>query len=69
MRSILAVSDSGMTEDIFCEVIKMNENKINKQKLELMDKITSKSKLTTKDVEEISNKIKRGIAKRHGLSR
>ena len=58
-----------MTEDIFCEVIKMNENKINKQKLELMDKITSKSKLTTKDVEEISNKIKRGIAKRHGLSR
>lgn len=37
------------------------------KKLELMDKITSKSKLTQKDVYEISKKIKQGIAKRHGL--
>jgi len=36
-------------------------------KLELMDKFLSKSKLTEKDAEEIGHKIKRGIAKRHGL--
>ncbi|MEK6823749.1 MAG: hypothetical protein AABY06_01825 [Nanoarchaeota archaeon] len=36
--------------------------------LEVMNKIASKSKLTKKDVEEISEKIKRGIAKRHGLA-
>lgn len=36
--------------------------------LEIMNKIASKSKLTKKDVEEISKKIKRGIAKRHGLA-
>lgn len=35
--------------------------------LEVMNKIASKSKLTKKDVDEISKKIKRGIAKRHGL--
>ena len=35
--------------------------------LEVMNKITSKSKLTKKDVEEISKKIKRGIAKKHKL--
>ena len=35
--------------------------------LEIMNRIASKSKLTKKDVEEISRKIKRGIAKRHGL--
>jgi len=35
--------------------------------LEEMNKIASKSKLTKKDVEEISKKIKRGVAKRHGL--
>lgn len=35
--------------------------------LEVMNKIAAKSKLTKKDVEEISEKIKRGIAKRHGL--
>lgn len=38
------------------------------RKLELMDKILFKSKLTEKDAEEIGNKIKRGIARRHGLS-
>jgi len=32
--------------------------------LEVMDKIASKSKLTKKDVEEISKKIKRAAAKR-----
>lgn len=35
--------------------------------LEVMDKIASKSRLTKKDVEEISEKIKKGIANRHGL--
>ena len=35
--------------------------------LEVMNKIASKSKLTKKDVEEISKKIKLGIAKKHGL--
>ena len=37
------------------------------QKLELMDKILSKSKLTEKDAEIIGHKVKREIAKRHGL--
>ncbi|MBS3083683.1 hypothetical protein J4423_02665 [Candidatus Pacearchaeota archaeon] len=32
-----------------------------------LEKIASKSKLTEKDVEDIGEKIKRGIAKRHGL--
>jgi len=36
--------------------------------LELMDRITSKSKLTEKDVKEIGDKIKSSIAKRHGLA-
>jgi len=36
-------------------------------RLKLMDKLISKSTLTEKDVEEIGNKIKSGIAKRHGL--
>ena len=36
-------------------------------KLKIMDKLTAKSKLTEKDAEEIGNKIKIGIAKRHGL--
>lgn len=34
-------------------------------KLELMDKLTSKSKATDKDIEELSKKIKSGIAKWH----
>ena len=37
------------------------------KKLELMDKIVANSKLTEEDVEQIGAKIKRGIAKRHGL--
>jgi hypothetical protein len=37
------------------------------KKLELMDKLLSKSKLTEKDAIEIGRKINRGIAKRHGL--
>jgi len=36
-------------------------------KLKLMDKLLSKSELTEKDAEEIGNKIKHEIAKRHGL--
>ena len=35
--------------------------------LEVMNRIASKSKLTKKDADEIAEKIKRGIAKRHGL--
>lgn len=38
------------------------------KRLELMDKLVSKSKLTEKDIKEIGNKIKIGIAKRHGLA-
>lgn len=41
------------------------EERIND--FELMNKITSKSKFTEKDIRELSEKIKRGIAKRHGL--
>ena len=36
-------------------------------RLELMDKILSKSKLTEQDAERIGHKIKIGIAKKHGL--
>lgn len=36
-----------------------------KQKLELMDKLTSKSKATDKDVKELSKKIKANVAKWH----
>lgn len=39
----------------------------NLDQMELADKIAGKSKLTQKDVDEISRKIKRGIAKRHRL--
>jgi hypothetical protein len=35
--------------------------------LELMDKLTSKSKLTQKDVDEISAKINRNVAKKLGF--
>ena len=38
------------------------------RKLELMDKLTSRSKLTEEDVEIIGNKIKHAIARRHGLA-
>ena len=37
------------------------------RKLELMDKILSKSELTEKDALELGRKINKGIAKRHGL--
>jgi len=43
----------------------MIEKRLND--LELMDDLTKNSKLTMKDVEEIGTKIKKGIAKRHGL--
>ncbi len=33
----------------------------------LLKRLTAKSKLKEKDAEEIGNKIKKGIAKRHGL--
>jgi len=35
--------------------------------LELMERLASKSKLTQEDAEEIADKIKRGIARRHGI--
>ncbi len=38
------------------------------RKLELMDKILSKSTFTEQDAEIIGNKIKKEIAKRHGLT-
>ena len=37
------------------------------RKLELMDKILSKSKLTEQDALEIGREVNKGIAKRHGL--
>ena len=37
------------------------------RKLDLMDKLLSKSELTEEDAERIGQKIKHGIAKRHGL--
>ena len=37
------------------------------RKLELMDNLLSKSELTEKDALEIGMKIKREIAKKHGL--
>lgn len=39
----------------------------NPEKIELMDKLLSKSKLTDKDAIELGVKVKRAIAKRHGL--
>lgn len=37
------------------------------KKWDWMDKVASKSKLTAKDVDEISHKIKRDIAAAHGI--
>lgn len=37
------------------------------EQFELLEKLTSRSKLTEEDVEEIGKKIKRGIAQKHGL--
>jgi predicted transcriptional regulator len=37
------------------------------KKLELMDNLLGKSELTEKDAITIGNKIKHGIAKKHGL--
>ncbi|HLD06190.1 MAG TPA: hypothetical protein VJC16_01490 [Candidatus Nanoarchaeia archaeon] len=39
------------------------------RKLELMDKILSKSALTEKDALDIGRKINKAVAKRHGLAR
>ena len=39
------------------------------RKLELMDRLLSKSELTEEDAERIGNTIKQGIAKKHGLIR
>ena len=37
------------------------------RKLELMDKLLAKSKLTEEDALEIGRRINKGMAKRHGL--
>ena len=37
------------------------------RKIELMDKILSKSKLTEEDALELGKKINLGVAKKHGL--
>lgn len=37
------------------------------RKLELMEKLLAKSKLTEKDALEIGREINKGIARRHGL--
>lgn len=39
------------------------------RKLEIMDKILSKSKLTEADVKKIGKKVKQAIAKKHGLAK
>lgn len=38
------------------------------RKLELMDKILAKSKLTEEDALELGRKINKGIAKKHGIT-
>ncbi len=42
-----------------------NAFEVEVSKLELLDKLTANSKATDKDIEELSRKIKRGIAKWH----
>ncbi len=37
------------------------------KKLDLMDKLLARSTLTEQDAEAIGHKIKRGMARRHGL--
>ena len=37
------------------------------RKLELMDRLIAKSRLSEKDAEEIGSKIKKAVARRHGL--
>ena len=39
----------------------------NLEQLELMDEIVKKSKFSKENIEEIGDKIKKGIAQRHGL--
>ena len=39
----------------------------NLEQLEMMDEIVKKSKFSTRNIEEIGDKIKEGIARRHGL--
>ncbi|HLD05442.1 MAG TPA: hypothetical protein VJG90_07010 [Candidatus Nanoarchaeia archaeon] len=37
------------------------------KKLDLIDKLLAKSRLTEQDAEEIGHRIKQGIARRHGF--
>ena len=41
---------------------------IKAKRLEIIEKILAKSELTEEDAERIGNKIKREIAKKHGLA-
>ncbi len=43
------------------------KTQLRKQKLEIMDKILSKSKLTEQGALELGREINKGVAKRHGL--
>ena len=68
----LAVPEELMTEMKKHKEIKWSEVareaiREKASQLELMDKLTKKSKLTEKDAIKIGNKIKEGMAKRHGL--
>mgnify|MGYP001571486543 FL=1 len=66
-----------LPDDLRKRMTKFNEIKWNEiarrsieerlNDLEEMERIVSKSKLTKKDAEGIAEKIKKGIAKRHGL--
>ncbi len=72
----MATMTLAVPEDLKAEMDKMKiinwiavareafEEKI--QKLKLLESLTKNSRLTEKDVEEISAKIKKGIAKAHG---
>jgi predicted CopG family antitoxin len=68
----LAISDSlhkrlkKHNEIRWSEVIRQVLQK-NLEQLEIMDRIVKKSKFSKKDAEEIGDKIKKGIAQRHGL--
>lgn len=54
-------------KDIKWSEVARNAIQEKAMKIELMDKLVSKSKLTEKDALEIGRKIKEGVAKRHGL--
>ena len=68
----LAISDAlhkklrSHNEIRWSEVIRQVLQK-NLEQLEMMDEIVKKSKFSARNIEEIGDKIKEGIARRHGL--